>query len=159
MPCSSIAKVQVVCSTSKARTQRRSADREKSEFVGPSDSRTKQSAAVDELLSKQYRNTEVTDAPLSLSSSALYPSSLSRFCLQRPIRMRIEAVLFGSRVQREKMPTADNLNVTGAVVPFRHSVKFPGVTLDTGLTMDRHVTGVLRSCNYHTRTRVTSALC
>ena len=52
MLCSSITEVQVVCSTSKARTQRRSADREKSEFVGPSDSWTKQSAAVDDLLSK-----------------------------------------------------------------------------------------------------------
>jgi len=26
-----------------------------------------------------------------------------------------------------------------------------GVTLDSALTMDRHVTGVVRSCNYHIR--------
>ena len=51
MSCSSIAEVHVVCSTSKARTQWRSADWEKSEFVGPSDSRTKPSAA--DLSSKQ----------------------------------------------------------------------------------------------------------
>jgi len=30
-------------------------------------------------------------------------------------------------------------------------VKLLGVTLDSSLTMDRHVAGVLRSCNYHMR--------
>jgi len=34
-------------------------------------------------------------------------------------------------------------------VPFRENVKLLGVTLDSGLTMNWHVTGVLRSCNYH----------
>jgi len=37
------------------------------------------------------------------------------------------------------------------VVPFRDSVKLLGVTLDSVLTMDRHVTEVTRSCSYHTR--------
>jgi len=41
------------------------------------------------------------------------------------------------------------LNVTRAVVTFRDSVKLLGVTLDSGLTMDWHVTGVLHSCTYH----------
>jgi len=36
-------------------------------------------------------------------------------------------------------------------VPFRDTVKLLGVTLDTALTMDRHVTEVIRSCNYHIR--------
>jgi len=37
------------------------------------------------------------------------------------------------------------------VVPFHDSVKLLGVTLDSVLTMDRHVTEVIRSCSYHTR--------
>jgi len=34
-------------------------------------------------------------------------------------------------------------------MPFRDSVKLLGVTLDSALTMDRHVTEVIRSCSYH----------
>jgi len=37
------------------------------------------------------------------------------------------------------------------MVPFRDSVKLLGVTLDSVLTIDRHVTEVIRSCSYHTR--------
>ena len=38
-----------------------------------------------------------------------------------------------------------------ALVPFSDNVKLLGVRLDSDLTMDRHVTEVLRSCTYHTR--------
>jgi len=48
---------------------------------------------------------------------------------------KTKAVLFGTRAQREKMPIACGLNITGAVVPFHDTVKLLGVTLD--------------SCNYH----------
>ena len=37
------------------------------------------------------------------------------------------------------MPTACGLNIIGAVVPFHDRVKSFGVTLDSSLTMDRHV--------------------
>ena len=47
--------------------------------------------------------------------------------------------------------TASGIDVAGTVVPFRDSVKLLGVTLDSTLTMDQHVTRVVRSCNYHTR--------
>ena len=47
------------------------------------------------------------------------------------------------------MSTADDQNVTGAVVPFRNTVKLLDVTLDSDLTMDRHVAGVLRSYIYY----------
>ena len=43
------------------------------------------------------------------------------------------------------------INIAGAVVPFHDTVKLLGVTLDSSLTMDRHVAGVLHSCNYHMR--------
>ena len=59
--------------------------------------------------------------------------------------------MFGTRAQHQKMPTEDGLNVTGAVVPFHDTAKLLGVTLDSGLTMDWHITGVLHSYNYHMR--------
>jgi len=64
---------------------------------------------------------------------------------------KTEAVLFGTLVQRKKIPTAGGIDVTGAVVPFSDTVKLLGVTLDSALSMDRHVTEVVRSCSYHTR--------
>ena len=64
---------------------------------------------------------------------------------------KTEAVLFGTKAQRDKIPSASGIDITGTVVPFRNSVKLLGVTLDSVLTMDRHVTKVIRSCSYHTR--------
>jgi len=54
------------------------------------------------------------------------------------------------------MSTADDLNVTEAVVPLSDTVKLLGVILDSGLTMDWYVTGVLPHARMHC---VTSALC
>jgi len=65
---------------------------------------------------------------------------------------KTEAVLLGTSAQRKKIPTAGGIDETGAVVPFRGTVKLRGVTLDSALSMDRHVnTEVIRSCSYHTR--------
>jgi len=47
-------------------------------------------------------------------------------------------------------PSASGIDITGTVVPFRDSIKLLSVTLDSVLTMDRHVTEVIRSCSYHT---------
>jgi len=61
---------------------------------------------------------------------------------------KTEAVLFGTSAQRKKIPTAGGIDVTGAVVPFRDTIKLLGVTLDSALSMDRRrpVTEVIRSC-------------
>jgi len=64
---------------------------------------------------------------------------------------KTEAIVFGSKVQRDKITTASGIDVAGTVVPFRDTVKLLGVTLDSALTMDRHVTQVIHSCSYHTR--------
>jgi len=64
---------------------------------------------------------------------------------------KTEAVLFGTSPQRKKIPTVGGIDVTWAVVPFRDTVKLLGVTLNSALSMDRHVTEVVRSCSYHTR--------
>jgi len=50
---------------------------------------------------------------------------------------KTEAVVFGPRVQRDKIPTASGIDDAGTVVPFRDTVKLLGVPLDSVLTMDR----------------------
>jgi len=64
---------------------------------------------------------------------------------------KTEAILFGTRAQREKMSTSGGVDVAGSVVPFCEKVKLLSVTLDACLNIDRHVTEVIRSCTYHTR--------
>jgi len=61
---------------------------------------------------------------------------------------KTEAVLFGTSAQRKKIPTAGGIDVTGTVVPFRDTVKLLGVTLDSALSMDRHVTEMVRGCRH-----------
>jgi len=63
---------------------------------------------------------------------------------------KTEAVLFDTKVQREKITTLSGIDVAGAVVPFSDNVKLLGVRLDSALTMDQHVIKVLCSCSYHT---------
>ena len=64
---------------------------------------------------------------------------------------KTEAVLFGTKTQRDKIPSASDIDITGTVVPFRDSVKLLGVTLNSVLTMDGHIMEVIRSCSYQTR--------
>ena len=96
--------------------------------------------------------------------------------LCKHVQWRGETILFGTSDERKKIPTAGVIDVAGAVVPFRDTVKLRshcarqrafvrpgvdarsenadklhGVTLDSALSMDRHVTEVVRSCSYHTR--------
>ena len=52
---------------------------------------------------------------------------------------KTEAVLFGTKAQREKIPVASGTDAAGTVVPFHDTVKLLGVTLDSALTLDRHV--------------------
>jgi len=64
---------------------------------------------------------------------------------------KTEAVLFGTKTQRDEIPSASDIDITGTVVPFRDSVKLLGVTLNSVLTTDGHIMEVIRSCSYQTR--------
>ena len=44
-----------------------------------------------------------------------------------------------------------SVNVAGIDLPVADDIKVLGVTLDRHLTFDKHVSGVARSCNYHTQ--------
>jgi len=52
------------------------------------------------------------------------------------------------------LPVTDHLtslSVAGVDLPVADSMKVLGVTLDSRLTFDNHVSAVARSCNYHAR--------
>jgi len=57
-------------------------------------------------------------------------ADVSRWFLENGLLLnptKTEAVLFGTRDEHEKMPTACGLNITGAVVPFHDTVSAPSV--------------------------------
>jgi len=64
---------------------------------------------------------------------------------------KTEAVLFGTRAQRKKIETSAGIDIAGITVAFSSTVKLFGVTLDEDLSLDRHVTDIVRGCSYHTR--------
>jgi len=86
---------------------------------------------------------------LSLCVDDIYRWFLQNRLLLNP--SKTEAVLFGTRIQHNNVPTLGGIDVAGTLVPFHDTVKLLGVTLDSALSMDRHVTEVVRSCNYHIR--------
>ena len=92
-------------------------------------------------------------ADANFKSVSMCVEDVARWFLENGLLLnptKTEAVLFGTRVQHDKIQTASGIDVAGTVVPFRDTVKLLGVTLDSALTMDLHVTEVIRSCNYHT---------
>ena len=64
---------------------------------------------------------------------------------------KTDAVLFGNRGQRKKIDTSAGIHVAGIKVAFSSTVVLLGVTLDEELSLDDHVTDIVRGCSYHTR--------
>ena len=58
---------------------------------------------------------------------------------------KTEVFLCGPSVRRESVPV-DCLLVGEASIPFSNVMKTLGVTLDTELSMEQHVSAVVRSC-------------
>ena len=64
---------------------------------------------------------------------------------------KTEALIFGTSRRLRQVSSTPGVLVAGAHVKFSDAVKLLGVTLDSALTFDKHVTNVTRCCHYHTR--------
>ena len=62
-----------------------------------------------------------------------------------------EAIITGTYQQIAKFDQSLGINVSGTTVPFSSKLRVLGVTLDSRLSFDDHVTSVVRACNYHNR--------
>ena len=62
-----------------------------------------------------------------------------------------ETIAVGTRAQVTAVSACQAVDIAGTRVPFSDSVKLLGVTLDSTLSFDKHVTNVVRGCNYHLR--------
>ena len=64
---------------------------------------------------------------------------------------KTEAVIFRTSQRLRQVPSTPGVLVAGAHVKFSDAVKLLGVTLDTALTFDKHITNVTRCCHYQIR--------
>lgn len=68
---------------------------------------------------------------------------------------KTEVLITGTRQQVTKFesstPAIQTIRFADTVIPYTKSVRILGVTIDSHLTFDKHVTNVVQSCNYHIR--------
>ena len=62
---------------------------------------------------------------------------------------KTEALAVGTSVQLKKTNRTDPVSVAGAMIAPSSTVKIIGVTLDSALNFDQHVSDVCRACNFH----------
>jgi len=89
-----------------------------------------------------------------LSSLVGCSDAVSTWFLQNALLLnpeKTEAIIFGTRQRLAGTQTSAGVSVACTVVHFAEAVKLLGVTLDSALTFNQHVTNVVRACTYHTR--------
>ena len=64
---------------------------------------------------------------------------------------KTEVLDTGTRQQIAKLHQTGGIVVSGSIVQFAAKLHVLGVTLDSYLSLDDHVTGAVRACNYHLR--------
>jgi len=96
-------------------------------------------------------NTSTGNGILELPACA---DAVTRWHLENDLLLnpsKSEALITGSRHQVKSFDSSAGLKVAGSVVLFVDKIKLLGVTIDNNLSFDSHISGVVRSCNYHIR--------
>jgi hypothetical protein len=62
-----------------------------------------------------------------------------------------EAITFGTRQKLHSYPPLTGISIAGSVFPLSNTMKTLGITLDSHLTLDAHVSSVCKSAFYHIR--------
>jgi len=89
-----------------------------------------------------------------LSSVVQCTKDVSRWFLENGLLLnatKTEAVVFGTRQRLQSINRTNGISAVDATVQFADAVKLLGVTLDSTLSFDRHITDVVRNCHYHLR--------
>ena len=61
------------------------------------------------------------------------------------------AIIFGTAQRTRSLPNLSNVNVAGAIPPISDHIKLLGVTFDSRLTFDTHISALSKSCFFHIR--------
>ena len=81
--------------------------------------------------------------------------SVAIWFLQNGLKLnpsKTESIIFGTAQKLKTIATLKpTLECLGVPIAFADSVHILGVTLDNALTLNKHVTKIVSSCNYHIR--------
>jgi len=65
---------------------------------------------------------------------------------------KTEVIVFGTSARlRTSASTMPPFTIAVVVIPFVDSVRLLGVTLDSSLSLNKHVANTIASCNFHIR--------
>ena len=98
-------------------------------------------------ISKDNYDTPVTKLELCLSTLHTW------FCYNRLSLNpdKSEAIMFGTTQFSRSLPTTSTVNVDGTPVQVSNQVRILGVTLDSRLSFDAHISALSKSSFYHIR--------
>jgi len=71
--------------------------------------------------------------------------------LLNPSKTEAILFLFGTDQRLRSINHSHSIDIVGSAVKFADALKLLGVTLDSSLSFDRHITEVCRSCHFHIR--------
>ena len=60
-----------------------------------------------------------------------------------------EAIWFSTRQHSASLPPVSSVNISGSVIPISNTVKTLGVTLDSHLSLNHHVSSLCKSAYFH----------
>ena len=92
--------------------------------------------------------------PDSLSQLVNYTGNISHWFLENGLLLnpsKTEAVVFGTASRLRSVDSTGGVKVAGTSLQFLDMVKLLGVELNQALSIDRHVSSVVSSCNLHIR--------
>jgi len=92
-------------------------------------------------------NTNVTFKPISECTDEVDRWFLENKLFLNPSKM--EAMLSSMQVQCNKVNTSGGVEIAGTTIRFGDFIKLLGVNLDPSISMNRHVTELVRSCYHH----------
>ena len=62
-----------------------------------------------------------------------------------------EAILLGTHPRNKSLENITQVDVNGSPIPISDSIKLLGVTIDSSLAFNKHVSLICQSCQYHIR--------
>jgi len=98
--------------------------------------------------------TAVEPGHVDLTSIQLCTNDIHRWYAENGMMLnptKSETIAVGTRAQVAVAAASGAVDIAGSQVPFSDCVKLLGHTIDSTLSFDKHVSNVVRGCNYHIR--------
>lgn len=98
--------------------------------------------------------TSLQPSQIDLTAIQLCTNDIHRWYAENGMMLnptKSEVIAVGTRVQAAAAAASGTVEIAGSQVPFSSDVKLLGVTIDSTVSFDKHISSVVRGCNYHLR--------